>query len=410
MRGVARALVGLLVVIAVAFVAVRSCAWVSKSFSFWDRRGTIDVVGFDPRGRWIAIGGRDVGTGGQKDHGDVKLRDLKTGTLLHRFAVPERVWNLAVNPSGTLLAVYAPVTGDAARLSVLKISDGAEPVRVHEQMLAFLPADAFSFVGDHFVAAGNKQLMIWRCSDWTATRSLQAYTKGLAWDPSSGVIAFSSLIDGIDGVTCVNVDTAAPRRLPGAGIPLAFLPDGALVTTLSANAGGLAVWPPSDGAPYRPWPESNGHWAGAGVCKASQSLVAWREDGTIQIWKTDAKDAAPTRTFSVVGVRDVVVTGDPDVIVLLIERQVTVERLPDGGSRATSEVPGGVALWSVSRGKCLYQFNYRARMALQGSILTTYDPGGEEVSVWSIANPAQPSLLWQDRWRDGSASLVPLPE
>jgi len=370
--------------------------------SFWDLRGAIDVIVFDPLARWVALGGRDVGTARYKDHGDVKLCDMKTGKVLHLVALPDRPWAMAINHNGTLLSTYAPMTGSSYDLTVFAIPADGTPVRAHEQTLNFPSKDAFGFVGRYLVCAGEKQLAVIDTTDWTVLNTVRSYTQSPALDPFSERIALGQESNGYPVVLCWNLGAGEPKQLTDAKLPLAFLPHDKLVAALSREPGGLALWPEMGAAPHQSLPDSTGEWSGVCVSKDGQSFAAWSGDGTVRVWKCDPRGATVVSRLSVPRVCYALPTSVADALALEVERRVTMKQRSDGGSEVASYDAGGAGLWSMSQGKRMVWFEDRD-ILIQGSLLAVYLRGAEIVSVWDVSNLVQPKLLWEDRWRHGGS-------
>lgn len=367
--------------------------------SFWDLRGAIDVVAFDPLGRWIAVVGRDVGTAQYNRRGDVKPCDVKTGKVLHSTLLPDRPSAVAINHQGTFLATYTAGTGSSCEVNVFTLPVEGAPVNAHEHTLRFLPTDAFGFVGKYLVCAGQRQIAVLDSTDWGLLLTIQTYTQRPVLDPSSETIALGQETDGRPVLLCWHPGSE-PTRLNDASVPLVLLPRGTLLAGLSKPAGGLALWPKA--GLYQPVPESNGEWAGACAGSDGQSFAAWAADGTVKTWTFGPHGVTLAGTLSVPRVRQVLFGSLPDILVVSVDRRVTMRQNPDGSSQVAGYQPGGAGLWSVSQTKRVAWFQDRD-VTMHGQFLATYIAGAEVVSMWDVANPLQPKLLWEDRWRHGGA-------
>jgi hypothetical protein len=221
MRACGKILAGLFL-IALVSIVVCGVYWLfGGGRSFWDLRGTIDVVAFDPLARWVALGGRDVGTAQYKDRGDVKLCDPRTGKVLQVIVLPSRPWGMAVNHNGTLLATYSVMTGSSYSLDVFAIPPDGTPVKAHTQTLSFPSQDVFGFVGTHLVCAGKEMLTVLNTGDWTVATKVSSYRHRPVLDPSSNRLAWGQEINGQLAVLLWRAG-GNPTQLAGARVPFAF--------------------------------------------------------------------------------------------------------------------------------------------------------------------------------------------
>jgi WD40 repeat protein len=383
---------------ALAIVPVYSCYWLmGGGRSFWDLRGTIDVVTFDPLARWVALGGRDVGTAQYQDRGDVKLCDVKTGSVRHVIVLPRRPWDMAVNRDGTLLAAYSAVTGSRYDVEVFAIPPDGTPASVHTQALGFSSQDAFGFVGRYLVCAGGKKLALLNTLDWTVSAKVSCYTSRPVFDPSSERIALGQEINGRLAVLSWQLG-GEPTRVDDARVPLAFLPDGRLLAVLSREPRGIGLWPESQAGQPQFVPESRGAWSGCCVSRDGRSFAAWSPGGAITVWKLGPDGITVLNRLSVPRLRYARFTSVPDVLAF-----ATTALNPDGTwDRESCARLEGSGLWSLSQNNRVLWFADRD-ILVQGSFLAVYLSGLECASVWDISNLAQPKSLWETRWRHGTA-------
>jgi WD40 repeat protein len=397
---------GALFVVVMGSVFFRSCY---QGLSFYNRRGVIHTAAFDPAGRWLALGGRDVGTGAYRSHGDVQLCESRTGKVLHRLALPNEIWGATFDASGSLLAVYGPGTTVVGSLSVFAVPQNGMPVKVHEAPLAFLPQGTFGFAGRYLVCAGDGQAVVWRVVDWTTAATFRLSGTQVTLDACAETVAWVQGPAAGGGVLWSNIPSSQTRLLAEAEAPLIFLPGGQLVARLRTGSSGLAIWTDFASDKYRPLPDSAGRWIGCSASPDGRHLAAWAADGAVGVWKVGPGEASLVTRLSVPRILRAQFVADGDILAMSIEQRVTIRQNRDGSSQATGVFPGGVELWSVAQAKCIRRFD-DWDMVFDGHLLATYVGGGEQVSVWDITNPVKVNLLWEARWRNRSRSLIPLPE
>ncbi|MCH7814365.1 MAG: hypothetical protein IID40_10140, partial [Planctomycetes bacterium] len=190
------------VMIALGVPALLASPFACGSGEFWNRRGTIDVVVFDPTDRLIAIGGRDVGTGSYDDHGDVKIRDAHTGELRGTIATPYRVCDLAWSADASVIVVGTRSSHGGGKpgwtIYVFRVPPDGDPTKIHEEPFQFAPKRGFAFVGDIFWAAGEDQAWVWDAKTWKKTGRLPGVIEAFATDGHSGGGVLAT-VDEVEG-------------------------------------------------------------------------------------------------------------------------------------------------------------------------------------------------------------------
>jgi WD40 repeat protein len=380
-----------------------------ESFRFWSRRGAVYSATIDATGRWIAVGGRDVGTADSTRHGDVHFCDARTGRVLQRLSFPEEIWGTAFNADGSLLAAYGPTAGNQSRLSVFAISAAGRLSKSGEITLAFLPRAAFCFGGACLVCAGDGQVGVWRAADLAAVKILSFSGKQVAVDPARGTVAMDQDSAAGTGVRCWDPSSSRESLLTQAEPPFAFLPRDLLVAKHRGGGSELAVWTVLSSSAGRVLPDSVGQWAGSVSSIDGHRLAAWALDGVVGVWDIEGESPALIARLSIPRVCEVRFDTNPDLLAAIVEKQVSIQQNDNGSSRVSGYLAGGCELWMVSQARCVHHFT-EDDVTLHAGLIGTYLTGGERLSTWDLADPRQPTLLWEMRWRDASKSRLPMPE
>jgi WD40 repeat protein len=192
--------------------------------------GAVEGLTFSPDATLLAVA----------DQAGVLLANLRTGTVT-RLPDATRVFSLAFNPQGTVLATYDgngainlwPVTRPGQRPHLL-----AQPSAA---VAAGPNAIAFSPDGDTVAAATTDGVILWNVSSRTLLGTISPETNAgaVAFSPDGSILAMGQLNGDLQ---LFNVATQQPLGRPLADygvVSVAFSPDGGLLATAGSGA---MVW------------------------------------------------------------------------------------------------------------------------------------------------------------------------
>ncbi|MCP4246073.1 MAG: WD40 repeat domain-containing protein [bacterium] len=395
--------------IALGVPALLASPFACKSGEFWNRRGTIDVVMFDPTGRLIAIGGRDVGTGSYDDHGDVKIRDAYTGELQGAIAVPRRVYDLAWSADASVIVLgtrSSRVVGKPEwTIYVFRVPPDGDPAKIHEESFQFVPKRGFTFVGDVFVVAGEDQAWLWDAKTWKVTGRLPGVIEAFATDGHRGGGVLATVDEVERKVRLWGAPQLNPRAKFSGRAPVGE--NANLLVYKAATSDELLLRQLSTNKLLLTLPESAGPWIDCEIALSGALVVAWSEEGLVRLWDITPAGASARASITAPRVLRCLPPVQPDTLIAITKEKTLHQVRPDGSSRPVKTDPGGVELWGLTTAMLLRRFR-ESEAAQSSNLLATYfSAGGERVYVWDISDPGNPQLVWRDRWRNRLRSLIP---